>query len=77
VSRGLVWCISKVHEVALDLREPQAGSSLEHQAKKLDEVVESLESINDKLNELFDKVTSNALMDLRNKAIMNVHGTDV
>lgn len=38
------WCINKLREVALDLREVKHVSQLEHQAKKLDGVVEGLES---------------------------------
>lgn len=39
----LEWCIRKVNEVAQDLREPQDGADLEHQAKKLDQVAKKLE----------------------------------
>lgn len=38
-------CIDKINEVALDLREPQAGANLEHQAQKLDRVADELRQI--------------------------------
>lgn len=41
----LDWCISKLNEVAQDLREPQDGSDLEHQASKLDRVIEKLRKV--------------------------------
>ena len=41
----LDWCIKKLNEVANDLREPQDGSDLEHQAKKLDRVGDELRAI--------------------------------
>lgn len=39
--------IRKINEVAQDLREPQVGADLEHQAKKLDRVVEDLTALRD------------------------------
>jgi len=39
---NLEWCLKKLNEVAQDLREPQRGALLEHQAAKLDEVREKL-----------------------------------
>jgi len=41
----LDWCIYKINEVAQDLREPQDGADLEHQARKLDEVAQELHKI--------------------------------
>jgi hypothetical protein len=42
---NLDWCLKKLNEVAQDLREPQRGALLEHQAAKLDEVREKLNSL--------------------------------
>jgi hypothetical protein len=41
---NLEWCLKKLNEVAQDLREPQRGALLEHQAAKLDEVREKLKA---------------------------------
>ncbi len=39
--------IRKLNEVAQDLREPQDGANLEHQAAKLDKVREDLQAMRD------------------------------
>lgn len=39
--------IKKINEVAQDLREPQDGANLEHQAAKLDKVREDLQALRD------------------------------
>lgn len=45
----LDWCINKINEVALDLREPQHGANIEHQAQKLDKVAAELSAMRDLL----------------------------
>ena len=41
---NLEWCIRKLTEVALDLREPLTGTDPEHQAAKIEEVIERLKT---------------------------------
>ena len=43
----LQWCISKINEVATDLREPQQGANLDHQAAKLEKVRDELQALSD------------------------------
>lgn len=40
-------CIDKINEVAQDLRVPQTAGDLDHQAAKLERVIEQLRAIRD------------------------------
>jgi hypothetical protein len=56
---NLEWCLKKLNEVAQDLREPQRGALLEHQAAKLDEVRDALGIVNERqkaIDAMYDRL---------------------
>lgn len=48
--------IRKLNEVAQDLREPQDGANLEHQAKKIDQVKDDLQALMDLMLDVSTRV---------------------